>query len=227
MPTPEERRIALGRCGSQALACTRCPQLVRTRTHVVFGTGNPDADLMFVGEAPGRAEDLEGVPFVGRSGRLLSELLDGIGLAREDVYITNTLKCRPPDNRDPAPSELDRCQEYLHRQLELVRPRVVCPLGNFATKLLRGDPAGITTIHGQVEVRTLGSRTVRLYPLFHPAAALYQPSSVELLRADFARLPELLALPEPDQPVPDVEAIEPSPAPEPAEAPPPGQLGLF
>lgn len=227
MPTPEERRIALGRCGSQALACTRCPELVRTRTQVVFGTGNPTADLMFVGEAPGREEDLEGTPLIGRSGRLLTELLEGIGLAWEDAYITTMLKCRPPDNRDPAPSELGRCQGYLYRQFELVRPRVICPLGNFATKLLRGDPAGITTVHGQVEIRTLGSRAVRLYPLFHPAAALYQRSSVELLRADVARLPALLALPEPAQPRSDGEAVEPPAAPEPVAPPPSGQLGLF
>lgn len=230
MPTAEERLIALGRCRSRALSCTRCPQLAASRTQVVFGGGNPGADLMFVAAAPTREEDLEGDALIGRAGQLLTELLAGIGIAREGVYIAYTLKCRPPDNRDPAPSELDRCQEYLHRQLELIRPRVVCSLGNFATKLLRGgDPAGITTVHGQVEVRVIGSRAVRLFPLFHPAAALYQRSSVELLRADFARLPELLALPEPDQHVPARDdATEPTSAPEASDAAqPPGQLGLF
>jgi len=225
MPTPAERRAALEICRSQATTCPRCPNLVRTRTHVVFGSGHPEADLMFVDAAPGRDEDLRGVPLVGRSGQLLTELLQGIGIAREDVYIASLLKCRPPDNRDPAPSELERCQEYLFRQLELIQPRVVCPLGNFATKLLRGDPAGITVVHGQAEVRVIGRRTVRLYPLFHPAAALYQRSNVDLLRSDIERLPALLALPEPDQPVPepDEEVVAPAEG----MAPPPGQLGLF
>jgi hypothetical protein len=130
--------------------------------------------------------------------------------------------CRPPGNRDPHPAEIENCQEWLFAQLELIRPRVVCTLGNFATKLLRGDPTGITRLHGREEVRVIGPRAVRLYPLFHPAAALYTPANVEVLRADFARIPELLALPEPPQPEveePIVEHVpEPAPEPEPVAA---------
>jgi uracil-DNA glycosylase family 4 len=216
--TKEERREALTRVFHQARSCTRCPQLAATRNTVVFGSGNADADLMFIGEAPGRHEDEQGVPFVGQAGKLLDRLLGEIGLERSDVFVVNTLKCRPPGNRDPHPAEIDNCQEYLLRQLELIRPRVVCTLGNFATKLLRADPTGITRLHGREEVRVIGPRAVRLYPLFHPAAALYTPANVEVLRQDFARIPELLALPEPPQPAVDEPAIV-EPAPEPAPEP--------
>ncbi|HSD78503.1 MAG TPA: uracil-DNA glycosylase [Solirubrobacteraceae bacterium] len=205
-PTKEERREALKQVFHRAQSCTRCPQLAATRTTVVFGSGNADADLMFVGEAPGRHEDEQGVPFVGQAGRLLDRLLAEIGLQRSDVFIANTLKCRPPGNRDPHPAEIESCQEYLFEQLALIRPRVVCTLGNFATKLLRRDPTGITRLHGREEVRVIGPRAVRLYPIFHPAAALYTPANVEVLRADFGRLPELLALPEPPQPAAAAES---------------------
>jgi uracil-DNA glycosylase len=189
------------------MSCQHCPQLASTRTTVVFGSGNADADLMFVGEAPGANEDKQGLPFVGQAGRLLDTLLEEIGLTRSDVFVANTLKCRPPGNRDPLPQEIDACQDYLFRQLELIEPRVVCTLGNFATKLLRGDMTGITRLHGREEVRQIGPRTVRLYPIFHPAAALYTPAMLATLRQDFARLPELLALPVPPQP----EREEPEP----------------
>jgi len=201
----------------------------------VFGSGNADANLMFVGEAPGANEDKQGLPFVGQAGRLLDTLLGEIGLSRGDVFVVNVLKCRPPGNRDPLPQEIDHCQEYLFRQLELIEPRVVCTLGNFATKLLRSDPGtGITRLHGRDEIRVLGPRAVRLYPIYHPAAALYTPSMLETLRGDFSRLPELLALPAPDQPEPEPDP-EPVVLPEPeivaqVAAPPqrePGQLGLF
>src|ERR671938_153195 len=147
MSTAGERREELKAVWRQAQGCTRCPQLAATRRTVVFGSGNADADLMFVGQA----------------GRLLDRLLGEIGLQRGDVFICNTLKCRPPGNRDPLPQETDNCQDYLLRQLELIRPRVVCTLGNFATKLLRGEPTGITRLHGSEELRTIGARTVRLY----------------------------------------------------------------
>jgi uracil-DNA glycosylase family 4 len=245
VPTVEERREELKAVWSQASACTKCPQLAATRRNVVFGAGNADADLMFVGEAPGSREDETGLPFVGQAGKLLEQLLGEIGLERADVFIANVLKCRPPQNRDPLPQEIDACQDYLFRQLELIRPRVVCTLGNFATKLLRADPGtGITRLHGREEVRRIGPRIVRLYPLFHPAAALYTPAMVETLRADFRRIPELLALPEPPQPEPQPEleapvlvvpepavaAPEPAvaaPEPAPAPEPDPAQLGLF
>src|ERR671928_734907 len=194
MASAAERREELKDVFKQASTCTRCAQLASTRTTVVFGAGNADADLMFVGEAPGANEDKQGLPFVGQAGRLLDTLLGEIGLLRSDVFVVNVLKCRPPGNRDPLPQEIDACQDYLWRQLELIEPRVVCTLGNFATKLLRADQTGITRLHGREEERVIGSRAVRLYPIFHPAAALYTPANVEVLRRDFARLPELLAM---------------------------------
>ncbi|HWG09086.1 MAG TPA: uracil-DNA glycosylase [Solirubrobacteraceae bacterium] len=195
-----ERREALKEVLLRARACTLCPELAATRRTVVFGSGNADAELMFVGEAPGATEDEQGIPFVGRAGKLLETLLGEIGLQRSEVFIANTLMCRPPGNRDPLPIELDNCHEYLLQKVELIQPSVICTLGNFSTKLLRGDPTGITRLHGQPEVLTLGRRAVRLYPIFHPAAALYTPRMLETLRADFARLPELLALGPPEQP---------------------------
>jgi uracil-DNA glycosylase len=233
----EARREELKAVWQQAQQCVKCPQLASTRHTVVFGAGNADADLMFVGEAPGANEDKQGLPFVGQAGRLLHTLLEEIGLARSDVFICNVLKCRPPGNRDPLPGEIDACQDYLFRQLELIEPRVVCTLGNFSTKLLRADPStGITRLHGREEVRRIGPRTVRLYPLYHPAAALYTPAMLEVLRTDFRRLPELLALPVPEQPAPEEpELVVPEPeivaaaepAPEPQREAEPSQLGLF
>jgi len=233
-PSAAERREALKGLLMQARSCTRCPELAATRKTVVFGAGNADAELMFVGEAPGASEDEQGLPFVGRAGKLLSQLLEEIGLTRDDAFVANTLKCHPPGNRDPQPIEIDNCREYLLRQIELIEPSVICSLGNFSTKLLRGDPTGITRLHGQPEVIELGSRAVRLYPIFHPAAALYTPRMLETLREDFARLPELLALGPPEQPalaepVPEAESqdvVEAAAvtATEVAEA---DQLGLF
>jgi DNA polymerase len=206
--TAAERREELKAVWEQATACTKCPQLASTRRTVVFGSGNADADLMFVGEAPGAREDESGIPFVGQAGKLLDRMLEEIGLERSQTFVANVIKCRPPQNRDPLPGEIEACQDYLFRQLELIQPRVVCTLGNFATKLLRGDPAtGITRLHGREEIRRIGPRVVRLYPIYHPAAALYTPSMVETLRADFARIPELLALPELEQP--EAEEAEP------------------
>jgi DNA polymerase len=231
MPSPEERREALKLVYEQARGCAKCPEFVATRTQVVFGAGNANADLMFVGEAPGANEDRMGRPFVGQAGKLLDQLLVEVGLERADVFITNVLLCRPPGNRDPHPVEIDNCQDYLLRELELIEPRVVCTLGNFATKLLRGDNAGITRVHGRDEVRVIGTRAVRLYPLYHPAAALYTPRMLEVLREDFARLPELLALGPPEQPAPEEPVVEPV---EPEDRAVPGvdeplvdQLGLF
>jgi uracil-DNA glycosylase family 4 len=230
MPTAHERREALKRLYlDEARDCVRCP-LSQSRTQVVFGAGDADADLMFVGEAPGRSEDEAGLPFVGQAGKLLDRLLADIGLERGQVFIANVLKCRPPNNRDPMPDEIEACQDYLRRQVDLIEPRVICTLGNFSTKLLRGDPIGITRLHGRPEVRTVGTRAVRLYPLYHPAAALYTPSTLETLREDFSRIPDLLALPVPEVP-------EPEQRPEPAEEEPVAvvagvteperQLGLF
>ncbi len=199
MLTAEERRSELARLSQITGGCTRCPELVATRTQVVFGVGDPDADVLFVGEAPGADEDREGVPFIGRSGQLLTSLLAEIGLRREDVFIANVLKCRPPDNRNPARAEIAHCREYLDAQLALIQPLVVCTLGNFATRLLREGPERITDIRGRPEIVTLGTRTVRLLPMLHPAAALYKRTNIELLRADIGLLPELLALGAPEQ----------------------------
>ena len=231
MQTAADRREALKAVYEQARGCERCPQLAATRTTVVFGSGNADADLMFVGEAPGAHEDKQGLPFVGQAGKLLEKLLGEIGLARGEVWISNVLKCRPPGNRDPHPAEIEACQDYLWRQIDLIEPRVLCTLGNFSTKLLRGEPTGITRLHGQAEVRIIGPRAVRLYPLYHPAAALYTPSMLETLRADFARIPDLLAQPAPDQPGP-VPEVAPEPEPKPMLEPAAAeaereQLGLF
>src|SRR6266516_4875287 len=202
--------------------CTRC-RLAQGRTQVVFGSGNPRADLLFVGEAPGFHEDKQGLPFVGQAGKLLEKLLAGIGLTRADVYVANVIKCRPPGNRDPQPDEIEACESHLFRQIELIQPTVVATLGNFATKLLSGRPLGITRVHGQEQEVTLGGRSVLLYPIYHPAAALYTPAMLKVLESDFARIPSLLdgevAGPIPPAPV--------APAPGPLVMAEPVQLGLF
>jgi uracil-DNA glycosylase len=197
-PAPE-RREELVSLYKRARDCTLCP-LSEGRTQVVFGNGNADADLMFVGEAPGFHEDQQGIPFVGRAGQLLGELLEGIGLTRDEVFVTNVLKSRPPGNRDPQPDEIDTCKPYLFKQVELIQPRVVCTLGNFATKLLTRSNRGITSVRGQPQVHELGARWVRIYPILHPAAALRTPRVKEQLQEDFARLPGLLAQPPPEPP---------------------------
>jgi DNA polymerase len=187
----KERREKLIEVFREASVCTKC-RLSETRTKVVFGAGNADADLMFVGEAPGAEEDRQGLPFVGRAGGLLNQLLEGIGLSRDDVMIANVLKCRPPGNRDPQPDEIETCRPYLEQQVQLIRPRVIATLGNFATKLLTGNPTGITKVRGAPQVHDLGGRTVFVLPLFHPAAALRTPALAETLRQDFRGLPRLL-----------------------------------
>ena len=185
------RAAALAVYAAETAGCTRCP-LSETRTQVVFGSGNPDADLMLVGEAPGFHEDQGGLPFAGQAGELLGRLLAGIGLDRDEVYLANVLKCRPPQNRDPLEAELAACEPHLFRQVGLVRPRVVATLGNFATRLLSGRSSGITRVHGQEQEVTVGTTSVLLYPLYHPAAALYTPSMLRALEHDFSRLPDLL-----------------------------------
>ncbi|HEY7255307.1 MAG TPA: uracil-DNA glycosylase [Solirubrobacterales bacterium] len=218
------RREELVELFHQVESCRRCP-LHETRTKAVFGAGDADAELMFVGEAPGAEEDRQGLPFVGRAGQLLNELLEGIGMTREDVFIANVLKSRPPGNRDPQPEEVEACRPYLFEQVRLIEPKVVCTLGNFATKLLSGNPAGITRVRGTPQVHSLGGRAVFLLPLFHPAAGLRTPAVKETLRGDFETLPALLAGPPPDVPELD-EEIEEAPVPGPPQ-PPADQLDLF
>jgi len=223
--TAEERRTRLVELYKDVQACTRCP-LHETRTNAVFGAGDADADLMFVGEAPGAEEDRQGLPFVGRAGQFLDELLRGIGMSRQGVFIANVLKSRPPGNRDPQPLEIDACRPYLLEQVRLIEPKVICTLGNFATKLLSGSPAGITRVRGTPQVHSIGGRTVFLLPLFHPAAGLRTPAVKETLRSDFELLPGLLAGPPPDalETGGDVEEAEdPASSTEPAA----DQLDLF
>ena len=216
-----DRREDLVALYKEARGCTLCP-LSHSRTQVVFGAGNADADLMFVGEAPGFHEDQQGIPFVGRAGQLLNDLLEEQGLVRDDVFIANTLKCRPPENRDPTPDEIETCRPYLEKQVELIEPRVICTLGNFATKLLTGSPQGITRVHGEPQERELGARTVKLFPIFHPAAGLRTPKVKEQLREDFAKLPALLADPVPQEPVAEAGHADGEPLARPQD-----QMGLF
>jgi len=191
--------------GSVAAGCTACG-LAETRTNVVFGVGSPTADLMIIGEAPGQNEDLQGEPFVGRAGQLLDDLLGEIGLRRDEVYIANVIKCRPPGNRDPRPDEIDACKGYLRRQLELVDPSVVLTLGNFATKLLLRREVGITRLRGQVY--PWWNR--RLVPTFHPAAALRGGGSrVEDMRQDLSLVRDLLDAAVPAaEPEADIEQLD-------------------
>ncbi|HEY6075771.1 MAG TPA: uracil-DNA glycosylase [Gaiella sp.] len=214
---------------AEAAGCVRCP-LAEGRTQVVFGEGNPDAELVLVGEAPGFHEDRDGRPFAGRARELLERLLGSVGLSLDDAYLATVLKCRPPGNRDPLPAEIAACEPYLYRQLELVRPSVVAPLGSFATALLSGRALGITRVHGQEQPVSLGGRTVTLYPLYHPAAALYTPTMLEVLERDVARLPELLGAQAPVPPaVPRAQAPAVEATAEPVEprSRQPVQLGLF
>ena len=171
----------LERLGLLASGCTDC-RLSETRTTVVFGDGSPTADVMFVGEAPGATEDLQGLPFVGAAGKLLDRLLGEIGLSRPEVYIANVLKCRPPGNRDPQADEIEACKGYLRAQVELVDPLVVVTLGNFATKLLLKRDVGITRLRGQIYPWWRR----QLVPTFHPAAALRGGERVlDDMRSDF------------------------------------------
>lgn len=170
--------------------CHRCP-LGDTRTRLVFGVGDPEASLMFIGEAPGRNEDLKGEPFVGAGGQLLDELLASIDLRRRDVYIANVLKCRPPDNRDPLPEEASTCTPFLREQVRLIDPTVIATLGNHATKYMLGTEKGITQLHGRL-FHVEGRQVV---PIFHPAAALYSPDKRETLFEDFRRLRVVLDRP--------------------------------
>jgi len=173
--------------------CRRCG-LSEGRTNVVFGSGSADADLVLVGEAPGYNEDLQGEPFVGAAGRFLDELLkDILGVARREIYIANVLKCRPPDNRDPGPTEIDTCKPFLLRQLEIIQPTVVGTMGNFATRTLTGRREGITKL--KRKVITVGKTF--FFPIYHPAAALHRGDLYDEVRQDFKALKEFLESPKP------------------------------
>jgi DNA polymerase len=176
----EQLRELVGECGQCCLA--------PTRSNIVFGVGNPHASVMLIGEAPGRNEDLKGEPFVGAAGKLLDELLAHAGLCRDDVYIANVLKCRPPGNRDPEPAEIDACAPFLREQIRLVDPQVLVTLGNFATRFVLKTRAGITALRGKPTC--VGRFTV--LPIFHPAAAIYDRTKRERLFEDFELLARLL-----------------------------------
>ncbi len=167
--------------------CQRC-RLASGRTQVVFGVGNPQATIMFVGEAPGFYEDRQGEPFVGAAGRLLNELLQSAGLSRNDIYIANVIKCRPPDNRDPLPDEVDTCKPFLFQQIELIKPKVVCTLGNFAMQTLLGKKVGIMKMRGQ----SFQVQNFWVFPMLHPAAALHQGNLKETIADDFRKLKAFL-----------------------------------
>ncbi len=188
--------MTLEELAREASTCTRC-RLAQGRIQVVFGTGDPHADLMFIGEGPGYHEDKQGEPFVGAAGQLLNRLLGEIGLRREDVYITNCVRCRPPGNRDPLPDELEACRPFLEGTMEHVQPRVIVTLGNFATRVILGRPVSISRVRGQRF--DVGGRVV--IPTFHPAAILHgggeASAQMASLRADFATLKALLAEPPP------------------------------
>jgi len=185
--------VTLAEVASASMTCALC-KLAGHRTQVVFGVGRSDADLMFVGEGPGEQEDLKGEPFVGRAGQLLTQLIEGIGLTRADVYIANVVKCRPPGNRDPQPDEIDACAPWLDRQLELIKPRVIVTLGNFATKLLLQTKEGITKLRGREFGFARAGHESVLIPTYHPSAVLRSGGkALAEARADFVHVKRALA----------------------------------
>ena len=188
----ESAAAALGVLQESLRDCDRCG-LCSGRTQVVFGVGSPNAEVLFVGEGPGFHEDKQGEPFVGAAGKLLTELLGQIGLTRADVYIANVVKCRPPDNRDPLPEEIEACSPHLMQQIAIIKPKVICTLGRFATKLLADTELSMTAIHGRAKQLEIAGVDLVVFPVFHPAAALYTPSNRKMLEEDFAKLRHLLA----------------------------------
>ena len=216
-----ERREELVALYKEVAACERCP-LAATRTRVVFGAGNADADLMFVGEAPGQQEDLQGLPFVGRAGKLLDELLAGVGLSRDEVFITNVLKSRPPGNRDPQPDEIEACRPYLDRQIELIEPSVICTLGNFATKLLTRSSRGITGVRGRPQVHEIGGAHAAHLPALPPRGRAAHHARARGAQGGLRGPARRCSAEPPPVPLGAVGPVAPAPAPEPRP-----QLDLF
>jgi len=191
----EEKEQKIGQLREKIASCRRCA-LHATRTNTVPGEGDVDAKLMFIGEAPGRNEDLQGKPFVGRAGEVFDKLLESIGLTREDIYLCNVLKCRPPENRNPLPDEIKACSGSLDLQIKTIRPRVLCPMGNFAVQYLFErfgiPPAKISAVKGTI-IKAVGQQgDIQIVPLFHPAVATYSPSKIDMLLEDFAVLKNFL-----------------------------------
>ncbi len=208
-----DKTLQLEAIAAQVRVCTRCP-LYKGRTHAVPGEGPAAAEIMMIGEGPGFYEDQQGRPFVGRSGQLLEKLLAGIGLKRSDVFITNVVKCRPPDNRDPLPEEIEACRPWLDQQIALIQPKVIVTVGRFA--MTRWFPNGkITALHGQAK----RFDQVLVVPTFHPAAALRNVNLLPLLEADFQKLPQFIR---------DNASAPPAPTPAPPKtSEPPQQLKMF
>lgn len=170
-------------------SCQRCAQLVKGRRNVVFGAGNPNADLMFIGEAPGRDEDIQGIPFIGRAGQLLTKILQSIKIKREDVFIANILKCRPPNNRNPLPDEIDNCIEYLLKQIDIIKPKVICALGAVATKTLLKTDRNISSMRGQ----KLEFHNVTFIPTYHPSYLLRSPYMKKTVWNDMLMVKKVLS----------------------------------
>jgi uracil-DNA glycosylase len=195
-PPPVTQPVTLSRNAAEALAsvradlgeCTRCKLHAKGRTQIVFGVGNPEADLMFVGEAPGHDEDVQGIPFVGRAGQLLTKIIEAIGLTRDDVYIANVIKCRPPQNRNPEQDEVDTCEPFLFAQIDIVHPKVIVALGTFAARALLRTLDPISRLRGRV----FDYRGARLVPTFHPAYLLRNPASKREVWEDMKLVRRLL-----------------------------------
>ncbi|MGQ0695198.1 MAG: uracil-DNA glycosylase [Nitrospiraceae bacterium] len=201
--------------------CQRCKLAKLGRSQVVFGVGNPHASIMFVGEAPGFYEDQQGEPFVGAAGKLLNDLLASAGLSRNEIYIANVIKCRPPNNRDPEQDEVDTCKPFLMQQIQLIRPKLVCTLGNWATQTLLERKVGIT----KVKAQAFYMNDFVIFPLLHPAAALHQGNLLEPLKEDFKKLKEFL-----DRHSKPAESTDTASAPAPTlhiDPPQPAQMDLF
>ena len=179
---------ALSELCQEILVCRKCQVLAENRTKVVPGDGAEDADIMFIGEAPGWHEDQQGLPFVGPAGMLLNELIASIGLRREHVYITNVIKCRPPENRDPLPTEIHTCRHWLERQIELISPRMIVTLGRYSMAMFFPGKS-ISKIHGTAHKQD----NIIYYAMYHPAAALHQQSLRQVVQADMLKIPSLLA----------------------------------
>lgn len=184
--TTEEKRHELEKIAEETSTCQKC-RLCKTAKQAVPGVGNPDADILFIGEAPGFYEDQQGEPFVGRAGKLLDFLLSQIGMSRQEVYIANIIKHRPPENRDPLPDEIESCKPFLTRQIEIIQPKVIATLGRFSMMYFLPD-AKISNVHGQV----VPLMKYAIYPLYHPAAALRNPKMKTALISDFLKLPEVV-----------------------------------
>ena len=185
--TTQEKAQKLAEIAAEIAACRNC-KLCEQRTKTVPGSGNPAAEVLFIGEAPGKSEDLQGVPFVGAAGKFLDKMLESIGWSRENIFIGNVVKCRPPENRDPEPDEVEKCWNFLQRQIEIIAPKLIVTLGRHSmNRFLPG--LKISTAHGQPKRRQDGQVFL---PLYHPAAALYSPSSKETHLADFTKIPKIL-----------------------------------